>query len=137
MAPASFHARIERIQQAQSQTRVAAPKSVREPGAASIAASLRVKRRRSRSPIREHLSSLALGSVMGCLAAVAQIGLNYEGSPWGPGTQWNELAMYPIMAGLALAPVLMLMSVFLASKKPAFALFSLGYLSGLVIPLIL
>lgn len=133
MATANFHARIERIQKAHAQA--AAPKitSVREPGIASIAASLGPKRRRH--PIKEHLTSLSLGVVMGTLAAVAQIGHSIEGSPWGPGSQWYDLAFYPIMGCLAVAPILILLSLFLAARRPGFALFSLGYLSGVMIPL--
>ena len=133
MATSNFHARIERIQKAHAQT--AAPKvsSVREPGLASIAASLGPKRRRH--PIKEHLTSLSLGMVMGALAAVAQIGHSIDGSPWGPGSQWHELAVYPIMGSLAMAPVLILISLLVATRRPGFALFSLGYLSGVVIPL--
>lgn len=133
MATASFQARIERIQKAQVNATPVAPKSVREPGVAAIAASLQPKRRNH--PIKDHLISLSLGLVLGCLAAVAQIGLSFEGSPWGPGTELHDLAQYPIMGFLGLAPLLMLLSVFVASKRPGFALFSLGYLSGVVVPI--
>jgi hypothetical protein len=73
--------------------------------------------------------------VMGALAAVAQIGHSIDGSPWGPGSQWHDLAVYPIMGSLAMAPVLILISLLVATRRPGFALFSLGYLSGVVIPL--
>jgi hypothetical protein len=37
------------------------------------------------------------------------------------------------MGGLGLGPVLMVISLFVAARKPGFALFSLGYLTGLTI----
>lgn len=133
MATANFHARIERIQKAQASVQAPTVKSVRDPGIAAIAASRRGKRRRH--PIRDHLTSLSLGIVLGALAAVLQIGHEMEGMPWGPGTDYHALATWPILASLALAPFLILMSVVLATRRPGFALFSLGYLSGVVVPL--
>ena len=107
--------------------------SVRDPGIAAIAASRRPRRRRS--PLRDHLVSLALGLMLGALAAVLQIGHQMESAPWGPGTNWHAMAVYPIVGCLALAPLLILVSLFLVNRRPGFALFSLGYLSGVVVPL--
>ena len=82
MATTNFHARIERIQKAHASVAVAAPKSVRASGIAGIAASHRIKRR---NPLREHLTSISLGLVLGALAAVAQIGLGSDTATWGTG----------------------------------------------------
>ena len=133
MATANFHARIARIQKAHQDIPVTTAKSVREPGIAAIALSRKSSRRRS--PVRDHLVSLSLGLVLGALAAVLQIGHQMESSPWGPESDWHALAFYPILGCLALAPLLLLMSLFLVNRRPGFALFSLGYLSGVVIPL--
>lgn len=133
MAPANFHERIERIQRAQQSMPEPTVQSVRSPGVAAIAAARRPKPRRS--PIRDHMQSLSIGIVLGTLAAVAQIGHGMEGAPWGPGGDWYAYATLPILASLALAPFLLLMSLMLASRRPGVALFSLGYLSGIIIPL--
>lgn len=133
MATANFHARIQRIQKSHQNMPVATTTSVREPGIAAIAATRQSRRRRS--PLRDHLVSLLLGLVLGGLAAVLQIGHQMEGAPWGPGGDWNDLAFYPIVGCLALAPLLILLSLFLVNRRPGFALFSLGYLSGVVVPL--
>ncbi|WP_227267936.1 hypothetical protein [Roseobacter weihaiensis] len=135
MATDNFHARLERIQKTQQHAPISKPSSFRTPGVAGIAAAGRVKRRRRRHPVMEHLMSVAFGIVSGGLIAVALIGLSLQGGPWGPGTPWHDIAFYPIMAGLALAPLLMCVSLLVASRRPGFALFSLGYLSGVVIPL--
>ena len=135
MATANFHARIARIQEAHQNMPAPALKSVRAPGSAGIAAS-RLKKRR-RHPLREHAASLALGLVLGALAAVLQIGHEIEGSPWGPDGDWYAIATLPILGSLALAPLLILMSLILATRRPGLALFSLGYLSGVVVPLFL
>ena len=134
MATANFHARIARIQKAHQNVPVTTAKSVRDPGVAAIALSRKSSRR---SPVRDHLVSLSLGLVLGALAAVLQIGHQMEDAPWGPGSDWHALAFYPILGCLALAPLLLLMSLFLVNRRPGFALFSLGYLSGVVIPLFL
>ena len=136
MATANFHARIERIQKAQAQ--VASPRigSIRDPGMAGIAASRSIRRRR-RHPILDHLFSTGIGIMLGCLVAVALDGLASQGSLWGPGSAWHGLVYYPTMGGLGLAPLLMLVSLFVAAKRPGFALFSLGYLTGIVVPLAL
>lgn len=133
MAPANFHERIERIQRAHRDLPQQSVTSVRAPGMAAIAASRRSKRRRN--PIREHMNSLSLGILLGTCAAVGQIGHEIEGSPWGPGGDWYAFSTLPILASLALAPVLLLMSLMLVNRRPGFALFSLGYLSGVVIPI--
>ena len=54
-----------------------------------------------------------------------------------PGTELNEVMFLPSLGGLALAPLLMLASLFLASKRPGFALFSLSYLTGLIVTMMI
>ncbi len=137
MAPANFQERLERIQKAHADAPQSVHANIRAPGIAGIAASARVKSRRRRHPIMEHLVSTSLGIVLGCLVAVALVGLSSEDALWGPGTPLHDFVFYPTMGGLALAPVLMLFAVLTAARKPGFALFSLGYLSGIVIPLFL
>ena len=134
MAPANFQSRLQRIQEAQERMDAPGAASFRAQGVAGVAA-VRGPKRRRRAPVREHLSSTVFGLVLGCLLAVGLIGLTQEGSLWGPGSQWHDLAYYPIVGGLALTPVLMILSLFLASRKPGFALFSLGYLSGVMVPM--
>lgn len=137
MATANFHARLERIQKAQE---AAAPRaktaSFRTPGVAGVGA-LRRKKMRRRHPVTDHLFSIAMGLVLGALLTVGFIGLSQEGAPWGPGTTWNEFVYYPILAGFGLAPLLLAVSLVVASRRPGFALFSLSYLSGIVVPLFL
>ena len=135
MATASFQARLERIQNAQVQTGQATVTSFRAAGATGVQAATAVKRNRNRSQLMEHMKSIFLGLVLGCLVAVALIGLSVENSPWGAGTDWHTLVFYPAMGGLGLAPLLLLVSLFNASSRPGFALFSLGYLTGIVVPL--
>jgi hypothetical protein len=135
MATASFQARLERIQNAQAQTGQVPVTSFRAAGATGVQAATAVKRNRNRSQLMEHMKSIVLGLVLGCLVAVALIGLSVENSPWGAGTDWHTLVFYPAMGGLGLAPLLLLVSLFNASSRPGFALFSLGYLTGIVVPL--
>ncbi|MEM9576764.1 MAG: hypothetical protein AAF999_07095 [Pseudomonadota bacterium] len=137
MAPANFQARLERIQKAHAEAPQPVQTNIRAPGPAGIAASNRVKRRRRRHPIMEHLVSTSLGIMLGCLVAVALVGLSSSDALWGPGTPLHDYVYYPTMGGLALAPVLMLVAAMTAVRKPGFALFSLGYLSGIVVPLFL
>jgi hypothetical protein len=94
-------------------------------------------RRRRRHPVMDHVMSISFGLVLGCLVAVALIGLSVESSPWGPGTNLHDISYYPIMAALAAAPLLMLLSIFSAASRPGFALFSLAYISGIVTPLVI
>ena len=137
MATANFQARLDRIQRAQEDAPIVKPKSFREPGMAGVQAVMAPRRRKRRHPVMEHLVSIAFGVVLGCLAAVAFIGLFMEGAPWGPGTALHGMAYYPIMASLGVAPILMIVSVFVAANRPAFALFSLGYVTGIVVTLLL
>lgn len=134
MATANFHARIERIQksQAQMQAQPIPTKPVRTPGVASIAQSM--ERPRKRNAITEHLISLATGALLGGLGAVGQFGLSMEGALWGPGTDWHDMAVYPVLGSLLLAPLLLVLSLFLVNKRPGFALFTLGYLSTIMLP---
>lgn len=135
MATASFHARLARIERAQAQSEQAMVTSFRTPGVSGVKATRAAKRHRRRHPMMEHLMSILFGLVLGCLAAVALLGLSLENSPWGPGTAWHDIAYYPAMAGLGLAPLLIILSLFKASSRPGFALFSLAYLSGIIVPL--
>lgn len=137
MTTNNFQSRLDRIQKSHAQAPAPKAVGVRESGVAAIAASQRVPRSRPRHPIMEHLFATGTGGLLGCLIALALIGLSMATSPWGPGTPWYNLVYYPIMGGLALAPLLMLASMMVAARQPGFALFSLGYLSGIVLPLIL
>lgn len=135
MSTANFHSRIERIQKAQELAPDVKTTNFREPGVAGVAAATNVKRRQ-RHPVMAHMLAVAFGIIFGGLVAVALMGLTFEGSPWGPGTQWREIVYFPTMAGMALAPTLMIISLFVASRRPGVALFSLGYLSGIVVTLL-
>ena len=126
-----FRERLERMKEAQADYETVAATSVRELRSGSVTR-VRIKTRR-RHPAWDHLISLSLGIVLGCLAAAILIGLTLEASLWGPGTEWNAIMYYPAMGGLGLGPVLMVISLFVAARKPGFALFSLGYLTGLTI----
>lgn len=132
MANDAFNARLQRIQAAHADLEPVASTSVRALRSVGMTRS-RAKRRKH--PAWEHLVTIAFGIVLGCLVGVGLVGLTVEASPWGPGTDLNALVYYPAMAGLALAPVLIILSLCFASTKPGFALFSLGYLTGITVSL--
>jgi hypothetical protein len=136
VATANFHARIERIQNAQGNLPVQKNQNFRTPGVAGVAAATAVKRRR-RHPIRDHVLSIALGSVLGTLLAVMSLGLSAENAPWGPQSTFHQIAYYATMGGFGLAPVLLVVSLITAARRPGFALFSLAYITGIVLPLAL
>lgn len=137
MATANFQARIERINRAHKGLAPAREKApIRALRSQPVPMKLR-KASRRRFAIFDHIQPIAMGSVLGCIAAVMLTGLTSENSPWGPGTELNEMVFLPALGGLALAPILMIASLFLASKKPGFALFSLSYLTGLVIAMMI
>lgn len=133
MAKDAFHARLQRIQAAHADLEPIATTSVRELRTGGMTRTR--ARSRRKHPAWEHLVSIAFGIVLGCLAAVALAGLTLEASPWGPGTDLNAIIYYPALAGLGLAPVLIILSLFIAGKRPGFALFSLGYLTGMTVSL--
>ncbi|MGC3937082.1 hypothetical protein ACOTTU_04695 [Roseobacter sp. EG26] len=133
MATANFQARLDRINKAHRGFAPARDKlPIRSLRSQPIPRSVKTAGRK-RFALFDHSLAMAMGSMLGCLAAVLLTGLTSENSPWGPGTEWNELVFLPALGGLALAPVLMLASLFLASRKPGLALFSLSYLTGLVV----
>lgn len=134
MATSNFHARLERIEKAQAGVPASKSAHFRTPGIAGVAAIKRGKLRK-RNPLKDHVLSLAIGVVMGALMTVGFIGLSQETSFWGPGTTLNDYVYYPIMAGLALSPVFLIAALIFASRKPGFAIYALGYVTGIVIPL--
>ncbi|WP_300057937.1 hypothetical protein [uncultured Roseobacter sp.] len=137
MATSGFQARIERINRAHQSIAPAREKApIRALRSQPVPRAIRRKARR-RGRIFDHFQPIALGSVLGALAAVMLAGLTSENSPWGPGTDLNQVMFLPSLGALALAPLLMLLSLFLASKRPGFALFSLSYLTGLVVLMML
>lgn len=136
MATANFQARIKRIQQGQTNLPAQKAQSFRTPGMAGVAAANTVRRRR-RAPLRDHVVSIALGCVLGALMAVMSIGLSMNTTPWGPQSPFHNIASYAITAGLGLAPVLLVLSMMMAAKRPGFALFSLAYVTGIILPLLL
>ena len=111
-----------------------APKSVREGGVASVAAVMQPKK--PRNALKDNLLSLIIGIMLGGLAAVMFIGLSMESSPWGPDTAFHSAVQYATLASFGMAPVLMLVGVIVATKRPGFALFSLGYITALAAPLL-
>lgn len=134
MATDNFYARLERIERAQTAvapTRSIPIRELRSSGGPGMTPAGVI--RRQRHPIMEHLRALSVGFLLGLVVAVALIGLTWDGSPWGAGTQWHSYVFWPAMGGLAMAGILMVISLFVATKRPGFALFSLGYLTGLVL----
>ncbi|MGA9252956.1 MAG: hypothetical protein WBV71_10985 [Roseobacter sp.] len=136
MATANFQARIERIQRGQANVPVQNTKNFRTTGMSGVAAATPAKRRR-RSPIRDHLVSIALGIVLGALVSAVSIGLSMENTPWGPNSAYHGLAYYASVGGFGLAPMFVLISLVTAASRPGFALFSLAYISGIAVPFIL
>ncbi len=134
MATANFQARIERIQNAQNNAPMTKKASFRTPGIGGVAAVMQTKRRR-RHPVRDHITSIALGLVIGGLLGVLLMGLSMEGAPWGPAGQFHTIAYYATMGGLGLAPLLVFLSVIMATKRPGFALFTLAYVTGIAAPM--
>lgn len=132
MATANFHARIERIQNGKASVPVQNNKNFRKSGASGVAAATAVKRRRQ-SPLRDHVVSVALGLLLGALLCVVSIGLSMESTPWGPDSAYHTIAYYATLGGFGLTPILVLISVMTASKRPGFALFSLAYISGIAV----
>lgn len=137
MATTNFETRIARINQAHkglAPMRAKAP--IRSLQSQPVAMTLQ-RRSSKRFAIFDHFQPMAIGSVLGCIAAVLLSGLTSENALWGPGTALNEMLFLPALGGLALAPILMIASLFLASRKPGFALFSLSYLTGLVVTMVI
>lgn len=133
MATDNFHARLKRINESHADLEPVSAASIRELRSVGM---VRTRgKSRKRHPVWDHLVSIAFGIVLGCLAAVALIGLTLDGSPWGPGTELQNMVYYPAMGGLGLAPLLLVVSMVVASKKPGIALFSLGYLTGMTVTL--
>ncbi|WP_298836088.1 hypothetical protein [uncultured Roseobacter sp.] len=136
MANDVFYARLERIQQSQQQAMPTRSVPIRQMSATMPGASPAGMISQRQHPVFAHLKALFIGTVLGVIAAIALIGLSWEGSPWAAGTGYHDYVFWPAMAGLAMGGVLILISLVVASRRPAFALFSLGYLSGLIISLI-
>jgi hypothetical protein len=135
MATASFEARLKRIHDAHGDMEIVPQMPLRtrsSPGAMPV-----MRRRKRRHPLRAPVLATVAGVLSGGIGAVLLLGITSDTSPWGPGTTLYERAYWPAMAALALAPLLILLSVFQAAARPRFALFSLGYLGGLVGPVLM
>jgi hypothetical protein len=135
MTTASFEARLKRIHDAHGDMEIVPAIPLRTGGSSGTMPVMR--RRKRRHPLRAPFFAALVGLLAGAAGALLLLGLTSDTSPWGPGTEGYERAYWPAMAALALAPLLTLVSVFQAATRPRFALFSLGYLIGLVGPALL
>ncbi|WP_300029816.1 hypothetical protein [uncultured Roseobacter sp.] len=133
MANDIFYARLERIRQSQQLATPTRAVPIRELSSTMPGATPAGMANQQRHPAFAHLRALFFGTVLGIVAAVALIGLSWEGSPWTAGTEYYNYVFWPAMGGLAMGGILILASMMVAARKPGFALFSLGYLSGLIV----
>ncbi|MEM6887831.1 MAG: hypothetical protein AAF636_06785 [Pseudomonadota bacterium] len=135
MSKSSFEERLQRIHAANGNMEMVMDLPVRsraEGGGPTV-----MRRRRRRNPLRVHFMNLLTGMMAGGIGAVLLLGLTLDSSPWGPGTDLNELIYWPAMGALAAAPLLILAAILKASARPGFAIFALGYLTGLMVPVLL
>jgi hypothetical protein len=135
MATASFEARLKRIHDAHGDMEIVPELPVRPRGSAGAPPVMR--RRKRGHTLRALVIAALVGALLGAAGGVLLLGLTSEASPFGPGTPLYDRAYWPAMAALALAPLLILLAVFQAATRPRFALFSLGYLGGLVGPVLI
>lgn len=140
MSTASFHARIERINQAHYEEISERMSSSRKKKRSPVEQALNLQQKRSgrskKAGLGRFVLPLITGLGAGATAGVVLLASTTEGWVFAQGTEFYHIAMPAGLAGLGLAPVLMLAALLKGGTKPGLPILALSYLTGLVLMLL-
>ena len=76
---------------------------------------------------RRNIKPMLMGAVLGMIIGTIAAGLENPVMPWGPGFQYNEMIMMPILIALCAGPVLAIAGAAMRSRFPTFFFFAASY----------
>ena len=140
MSTASFHARIERINQAHYEEIAERMASSRKKKRLPVAQALSPNKKRSaraKPRLGRFVLPLITGLGAGAAAGFVLLASTTEGWVFAQGTEFYHIAKPAGLAGLGLAPLLMLAALLKGGTKPGLPILALSYLTGLVLMILM
>jgi len=122
MAATTFQERLARIEKQQPPTPEFTPARFAQPRKEKR--KLKAYRHRGAG---QNLVSMATGGLLGGLIGVLVQGAAIDQSPWGPGTQFNEILGLAGLGGLLVSLPMLLVAVYMRQTRPGFFFFSAAY----------
>ena len=76
---------------------------------------------------RRNIKPMLMGAVLGMLAGTIAAGLENPAMPWGPGFEYNEMIIIPVLLALCAGPVMAIAASAMRSRFPSFFFFAAAY----------
>ncbi|MEP3440238.1 MAG: hypothetical protein ABJN72_02055 [Sulfitobacter sp.] len=77
--------------------------------------------------VHRNIKPMLMGAVMGMLIGTVAAGLENPAMPWGPGFEYNEMIVLPVLLALCAAPVMAIAASAMRARFPKLFGFSAAY----------
>lgn len=120
-----FHQRIARINNHAGHGKA---ELARGEGVATSMYSSPATAMRGRAPTaRRNFKPMLMGAVLGMIVGAIAAGLENPSMPWGPGSEYNEMIILPVLLALCAAPAMAIAASMLRTRFPSFFGFAAAY----------
>ncbi|MEQ6203803.1 hypothetical protein ABMC88_12175 [Sulfitobacter sp. HNIBRBA2951] len=79
------------------------------------------------STARRGIKPMLLGAVIGMIIGALAAGLENPAMPWGPGFEYNQMLVLPVLLALCAAPVMAIATATMRARFPTLFFFSAAY----------
>lgn len=81
---------------------------------------------------RRNIKPMLLGAVIGMIAGTLAAGLENPLMPWGPGFEYNEMIVLPVLLALCAGPVMAIVASVMRARFPSFFFFAAAYFPSVI-----
>lgn len=81
---------------------------------------------------RRNIKPVLMGAVLGMIAGTIAAGLENPDMPWGPGFEYNEMIILPVLLALCAGPVMAIAGSAMRARFPSFFFFALAYFPAVI-----
>ncbi|MEH6644914.1 hypothetical protein [Sulfitobacter sp.] len=76
---------------------------------------------------RRRIKPLLMGAVLGMIVGTIAAGLENPQMPWGPGFEYNDMIIIPVLLALCAGPVMAIMASVMRARFPSLFMFAAAY----------
>jgi hypothetical protein len=76
---------------------------------------------------RRNIKPMLMGAVLGMIVGTIAAGLENPAMPWGPGFEYNQMILLPILIALCAGPVMAIAGSAMRNRFPSFFFFAAAY----------
>lgn len=76
---------------------------------------------------RRNFKPILMGAVLGMIAGTIAAGLENPAMPWGPGFDYHQMIVLPVLLALCAGPVMAIFGAVMRARFPSFFFFTAAY----------